>query len=229
MKKNILSLSALLIAVAIIFSSCGKEDVGAPTISLTGGSTVQIDLGDTWTDPGFVANDEEDGNLTSKIVTTGEVNTDKVGEYTITYKVTDKAGNETSATRKVQVKSSKLASKEYTATPSDGQNTYNPYKCTPIQSEASFNTVFIKNFGGYDATLEFTATVNPNNVTVSNKEFEATYDGQLYYVKIYNITGVYNKVSDDYRFVSFEYTEDIKTTPTGAPETTTYTETWTIL
>ncbi|MDD4575681.1 MAG: DUF5011 domain-containing protein [Bacteroidales bacterium] len=228
MKKNILSLSALFVAVAIIFSSCGKDDVGAPTISITGANPLVLDLGDTFTDPGAIANDEEDGNITSKMTITGTVNTDKVDEYSIVYKVTDKAGNEGSATRKVQVKSSKLAGKEYTATPSDGQDTYNPYKCTPIQSGASFNTVFIKNFGGYGATLEFTATVNPNNVTVSDKEFEATYDGQLYYVKIYNITGVYNKVSNDYRFVSFEYTEDIKTTPTGAPQTTTYTETWTI-
>lgn len=40
---------------------------------------------------------------------TGTVNTNKVDEYSIVYKVTDKAGNEGSATRKVQVKANKLA------------------------------------------------------------------------------------------------------------------------
>ena len=39
---------------------------------------MELDLGDTWDDPGATATDEEDGKITSKIVVVGEVDTDKL-------------------------------------------------------------------------------------------------------------------------------------------------------
>ena len=52
---------------------------------------------------GVKASDDRDGNLTSKIKVTGTVNTKKKGTYTLTYTVTDKAGNKTSVKRKITV------------------------------------------------------------------------------------------------------------------------------
>ena len=52
---------------------------------------------------GATATDNEDGSLTSKIKMTGTVNTKKAGTYTITYSVSDKAGNRTEVTRTVVV------------------------------------------------------------------------------------------------------------------------------
>ena len=43
-------------------------------------------------DPGATALDHEDGDITSKIATTSTVNMSAVGNYTITYNVTDSAG-----------------------------------------------------------------------------------------------------------------------------------------
>ena len=51
----------------------------------------------------YSAIDSEDGELTSKVEVTGEVNFDKTGEYTITYKVTDSDGNIVTKTRTVAV------------------------------------------------------------------------------------------------------------------------------
>ncbi len=65
----------------------------APVITLIGNATIDIDLGDSYTDQGATATDNVDGNLTSSIVTTGSVDTNTVGTYQITYNVSDAAGN----------------------------------------------------------------------------------------------------------------------------------------
>lgn len=51
----------------------------------------------------YSAYDCEDGDLTTNVEVTGEVNFDKTGEYTLTYKVTDGDGNIVAKTRTVAV------------------------------------------------------------------------------------------------------------------------------
>lgn len=53
---------------------------------------------------GATAKDDKDGDLTSKIETTGKVDTKKTGTYKITYTVKDSAGNVATASRTVIVK-----------------------------------------------------------------------------------------------------------------------------
>ena len=69
------------------------SDGTAPVITLTGASTINLTVGDSFTDPGATATDNVDGNLTSSIVTTGSVNTGTAGTYTLNYNVSDAAGN----------------------------------------------------------------------------------------------------------------------------------------
>lgn len=69
-------------------------DTQAPVITLLGDATINIKLGETFTDPGATASDDVEGNLTSSIVVSGDVvdiNTEAT--YTITYNVSDAAGN----------------------------------------------------------------------------------------------------------------------------------------
>ncbi|MDA9359514.1 BspA family leucine-rich repeat surface protein, partial [Flavobacteriaceae bacterium] len=68
-------------------------DTTAPVITLTGSSTINLTVGDTFTDPGATATDNVDGDLTSSITTSGSVNTATEGTYTISYSVSDAAGN----------------------------------------------------------------------------------------------------------------------------------------
>jgi putative cell wall-binding protein/Leucine-rich repeat (LRR) protein len=64
-----------------------------PEIRGTESKTIQV--GDTY-DPseGVTAYDKEDGDLTDKIQINSDVNTNKAGEYKVTYKVADSNGNE---------------------------------------------------------------------------------------------------------------------------------------
>ncbi len=81
-----------------------KADKEKPRIILNGSSTITINLNDSFVDPGATASDKKDGDLTSKIVVTGTVNTSKAGTYKITYTVEDSAKNRASVTRTVIVK-----------------------------------------------------------------------------------------------------------------------------
>jgi hypothetical protein len=78
-------------------------DKTPPTLTLLGGSTVNVQQCETYTEPGAVASDITDGNLSSSIKVTGTVNTSVVGKYTLTYDVADAQGNTASTTRTVNV------------------------------------------------------------------------------------------------------------------------------
>jgi hypothetical protein len=69
------------------------EDVSSPVIIMNGSTLVNLILWDTYTDAGATATDNMDGIITSNIITTGTVDTSVVGTYTITYSVSDSAGN----------------------------------------------------------------------------------------------------------------------------------------
>ncbi len=68
-------------------------DTTAPIITLIGSSTINLTVGDTFTDPGATATDDVDGDLTASITISGAVNTFTAGTYTILYSVSDAAGN----------------------------------------------------------------------------------------------------------------------------------------
>ena len=80
-----------------------KPDTEAPVITLKGKEKITIKVGDKYVDEGATAIDKKDGDLTSKIVVTGKVDTSKKGTYTLTYTVEDKAKNKATKTRTVIV------------------------------------------------------------------------------------------------------------------------------
>jgi peptidoglycan/xylan/chitin deacetylase (PgdA/CDA1 family) len=80
-----------------------REDKEAPVIELSGNDTVYIIVNGSFTEPGYKATDNCDDDLTSEVKIEGEVNTKTAGEYTLKYKVSDKAGNSSEKERKVIV------------------------------------------------------------------------------------------------------------------------------
>ena len=67
-------------------------DTTPPVITLNGMSSVTIEKGTTYVDPGATAYDNGDDNISDRIQTVNPVNTNLPDTYTITYNVTDSAG-----------------------------------------------------------------------------------------------------------------------------------------
>lgn len=105
MKTKISILTITLVAsTALMFTGCGTDDLSTPTIVLDGDDPMEIILGDTWTDPGFTATDDEDGDISANVVVDDtDVDTDEIGEYEVSYTVSDDAGNVGTTTRVVRV------------------------------------------------------------------------------------------------------------------------------
>ena len=78
-------------------------DVESPVLSLNEGTDITIHVGASYTDPGYTAIDNGDGDLTAQVQVEGSVDTYKSGTYTITYTVTDSYGNVATAIRTVTV------------------------------------------------------------------------------------------------------------------------------
>lgn len=90
------------------------KDATAPTITLVGESEISINQGTNFEDQGATATDNVDGDITSRIVKSGSVDTNKPGSYVITYSVTDKAGNKSDVKRTVKVIPTPTSSKPVT-------------------------------------------------------------------------------------------------------------------
>ncbi len=91
------------------YLQCGvlksTTDHTGPVITLNGSNEITINKGDTYKEPGVKkVVDNTDGQIDVKEVEiTGDVNTSKVGTYTITYSVMDSFKNETVKTRTIKV------------------------------------------------------------------------------------------------------------------------------
>ena len=82
------------------------EDTTAPSITLTGEPVIELLLGETYADVGATASDivDDDAVLTNLIATLNPVDVLTAGEYTVSYNVSDNAGNPaTEVTRTVKV------------------------------------------------------------------------------------------------------------------------------
>ncbi len=79
------------------------EDTLPPEITVSGSTSVTVECGSSYTDAGAHALDLCNGDLSGNIATSGTVDTNAPGDYTITYTVTDCAGHTAAAQRTVTV------------------------------------------------------------------------------------------------------------------------------
>lgn len=75
-----------------------------PELQLLGSSSITIDAGTSFKDPGFTAVDNIDGDISGKVKVSGSVDIYIPGTYKIRYSVIDSFGNVAEATRTVVVK-----------------------------------------------------------------------------------------------------------------------------
>ena len=96
-------IEAMLVALGVvIFDNISEDsstppDTAFPVITILGDNPATVELGSTYTDAGATS----DGGET--VSSSGSVDTNTVGTYTITYSASDAAGNTSTATRIVNV------------------------------------------------------------------------------------------------------------------------------
>jgi hypothetical protein len=93
------------------------RDLEPPEIDLIGGKNITIIVGENFKDPGYKAIDNYDGDITNKVKISGDLDTEIIGEYTLTYVVSDNSNNKTSVNRKIKVINSSpitMSIKEFT-------------------------------------------------------------------------------------------------------------------
>lgn len=78
-------------------------DMTPPVITLQGRKTEYVKVGGSYSEPGYRAEDNQDGDLTGKVKVSGSVDTGKTGTYKMTYEVTDSSGNTAQVTRSIYV------------------------------------------------------------------------------------------------------------------------------
>ena len=60
-----------------------------PELTLKGNATVTLEVGTAYKEPGYIATDNCDGDITSWVTVSGNVNVNKAGTYTLEYSVKD--------------------------------------------------------------------------------------------------------------------------------------------
>ena len=155
-----------------------NPDTTAPVITLNGQSSITLSVGDTYSEAGATANDNVDGNLTNNIVITGSVDTSSPGTYTLSYTVSDAAGNTSSIERTITVQAS----------------TANTSQAFTINVSANNASNYILN--GTDRNGQ----ISGNDPTVTIKvgdtvNFAVNASGHPFYLKTVQGTGTANTIS----------------------------------
>ena len=142
-----------------------ENDDSKPEITLNGDKTVYITKGNKYEEKGAIAIDNCDGELTDKIVISGEVNTDEIGTYEITYTVADSKNNESTEVRKVVVQNEKVKN---TVDRNDG-NTSGVIYLTFDDGPGSYTNQILDTLKKYGVKATFFVTKSGSDATIKRE------------------------------------------------------------
>ena len=135
-------LPILIILLIILFSwFIGKGSNSSYSLTLNGEANIIVYKNSTYVDPGVLAYDENDNDLSSSVEVSGTVNTKKTGKYIITYKL-----NELTITREVRVVDRNGASSDTNPGATSSVNKQGETKLTLKGQE----TVYLDLYTSYD-------------------------------------------------------------------------------
>ena len=145
-------------------------DKEVPSIAITGEDIV-ITQGEEYKELGYKAADNYDGDITSKVEVSNNIDVSKPGTYEVKYTVKDESGNETVKVRKVTVK-------EKIPVISDTTKTVSSNKAGTGHGVAILMYHYF-----YDATQKTDETINDNYVEIKNfeKQMKYLHDNNYYF------------------------------------------------
>ena len=94
-----------------------------PTLVLSGPQVVYLPAGTAYSELGYSATDNLSGNITSRVIVSGNIDNNQSGTYKLKYSVTDDANNTTTVVRRVVVYGTKSA-EDYKDVVSNGKTVY---------------------------------------------------------------------------------------------------------
>ena len=160
-------------------------DTVAPVITLVGGATIVVDLGTHYVDAGATVSDEGDGNIS--VITTGTVDTNTAGTYTIRYNATDSAGNGAiEVTRTVLVKAIPESDYFITTWKTDNEGASEDNQIT-IPTNSSYDYDYAVDWG--DGTQSTNVTGDVTHTYASSGTYTVKIIGEfphLYFYDGYN-------------------------------------------
>lgn len=155
----------LLLSMAVlVIVSCKKDDSVKPVITLKGSNPDIVEWGSAakYLEPGAVVTDDVDGVLSYTVDST--VNMYSAGSYTVTYKASDAAGNETTTTRTVVVDAAQYLQGIFTVKNYIGIVLSSTYTDT-LSVTATNNVLQFKSFADYkNSNVKATLTGTTINV-----------------------------------------------------------------
>jgi len=172
--------STLLLTAMIGFSGCTGASDENPTITLEGSPEITSKVGETVYEPGYSASDVKDGDITNNVRITGVVDSNKIGTYTVIYKVVDSDGNEATASRTIHITQNGAGSGQVNR-PSDAIGVV-PYNFTEYAYNANLltgtkgitQTVYTYTSNGQETSKNVTFTKNANDGSIYT-----FYDNQI--------------------------------------------------
>ena len=107
MKKNFKLILTLIlsftIAISIYLKFIQKNTIEIPKITLKGKNIITINQGQNYKEPGYMAKDSKDGNITKNVKITGKINQNKPGTYELIYTVKNSNNEIANAHRFIKV------------------------------------------------------------------------------------------------------------------------------
>ncbi len=129
------------------------KDIENPKIELSGGADYTTYLGGKYIEPGYNVTDNCSQELKAKVKVTNNVNMNQAGTYTVTYEVSDEAGNTASIKRTVRVVSRPKGGTIY-LTFDDGPQEGTTNKILDILKEEGVKATFFVTSNGPDYLIK---------------------------------------------------------------------------
>ena len=183
MELSIVEQLLILVAVAVVTND-GTDtppDTVFPVITILGDNPADVELGSVYVDAGA----ESDGGET--VTTSGTVDTNTLGTYTITYSATDSAGNTSTATRTVNVEdtTAPVFTSSATFNAEENQTAIGTVTATDLQSvtfavsgsDLSITTAGVLSFvtePDYETQTVYTATVTATDASSNSSTQDIT-------------------------------------------------------
>ncbi len=200
------------------------KDVDKPIITLNGDSNIFLNLNAPYEEAGTTITDNCDGDLSSKVEITSNIDTTKVGDYRVVYKVKDNSNNNSKLIRNIKVREPLKPNTIY-LTFDDGPRDGTTDVILDILKEKGIKATFFVTMNGSDSLIKRIVDEGHSiGIHTASHRYDLIYASVDNYFndleqvrdRIYNITGVDTKLirfpGGSSNSISKKYKEGIMTT-----------------